>query len=68
MCAVQGEAEMSELFFGETTIRGLPISFAIDLEYGVMLGIHHKAMFGWNEIQLWSGPLVFTFTIYRRHA
>ena len=64
---------MTELFFWETTIRGTPISFAIDSAFALALGIKidggkGKKYFpsGWHDLTIYLGPLSLTFTVYGR--
>jgi hypothetical protein len=56
---------MSELFFGETTIRGRPVSLAIDLEPALLFGVGIESMHGWREVKLHFGPLIVSLTAYR---
>ena len=62
---------MTELFFRETTLRGLPVSFAIDLEPALKFGIsgetHKTEMWtGVYDLQIHFACFVFTFTLYPR--
>jgi hypothetical protein len=62
---------MRETFFGETTIRGTPVSFAIDLELAMKFGVSgetHKAdqWAGVYDLQIHFACFVFTFTLYPR--
>ncbi len=62
---------MTELFFWETTIRGTPVSFAIDLEPAFMVGIkteRERPPMGWHDLVIYLGPLSLTFTVYGRRA
>ena len=62
---------MTELFFRETTLRGLPVSFAIDLEPALKFGISYK-VHPWGgitcgaEVQFHVACFVFAFTVYGR--
>jgi hypothetical protein len=62
---------MTELFFRETSIGDLPISFAVDLELALKFGIGgemHKAdvWAGVYDLQIHFACFVFTFTLYPR--
>jgi hypothetical protein len=62
---------MTELLFLETTIRGLPVSFAIDLELALKFGISGEIYRAgtWSKVydlQVHFACFVLTFTVYPR--
>jgi hypothetical protein len=65
---------MTELLFWETTIRQTPVSFAVDIGWALVLGIHVKSVKvttfcdGWHDLTIYLGPLSLTFTVYGRGA
>jgi hypothetical protein len=63
---------MTELFFWETTIRKRPVSFALDIFPGFVLGIKPSEetnySWGWHDLTIYLGPLSLTFTVYGRGA
>ena len=64
---------MTELLFWETTIGKTPVSFALDIFPGLILGaqIEQRQWNGWNgwhDLTIYLGPLSLTFTVYGRGA
>jgi hypothetical protein len=59
---------VSELFFGETTIRGRSVSLALDLEPALLFGVGIESMHGWREVKLHFGPFSMSLTLYRGRA